>query len=397
MHIFTAEDFENLPELIKKANPDLILWDVNLPGISGFEVCTQIRAVSEIPVIFLTSRTDSMDELTGILKGGDDYTDLQNFYSYHIYTDETDQANRWMLTNNQTAWGGMYVNKDGSPKEKEIREILGYEEVELGGREYLIHMKPRLGNELKDMAQGITATDAEIKGQAPEDLQLKLDSIERKTESEVEFLGHFIDKGLCFGSDNIVTYAAVNLVRDNLIPEVKYMLASVIIPFFYIGLVFVCVAVTVLSVQQLSDSAKHKERYEVLKKLGVGSRKIRGLVAKQLVAYYLCPALLAMVISGKMILFASGKFVLLTGVPVSAGIFFAESAALFLGIYVVYFIVTYVGFIRNIEQNKREPSGSRLAYLKSAVLSECCSLTFSWIEDSLADSEACRSYFKQFI
>ncbi|MED9966620.1 MAG: ABC transporter permease [Blautia sp.] len=349
-------------------------------------------------------------------------TNLQSFYSYHIYTDETDQANRWMLTNNQTAWGGMYVNKDGSPKEKEIREmlekdgtyyrndtymgisdynhlreILGYEGVELGGREYLIHMKPRLGNELKDMAQGITVTDAngkdtlvckgiyteyfsqdghngadyvivvpdevlgrmkpyyseltaEIKGQAPEDLQLKLDSIERKTESEVEFLGHFIDKGLCFGSDNIVTYAAVNLVRDNLIPEVKYMLASVIIPFFYIGLVFVCVAVTVLSVQQLSDSAKHKERYEVLKKLGVGSRKIRGLVAKQLVAYYLCPALLAMVISGKMILFASGKFVLLTGVPVSAGIFFAESAALFLGIYVVYFIVTYVGFIRNIEQ-----------------------------------------------
>lgn len=302
-------------------------------------------------------------------------TDLQSFYSYHIYTDETDQANRWMLTNNQTAWGGMYVNKDGSPKEKEIcemleedgtyyrydtymgisdynhlREILGYEGVELGCREYLIHMKPRLGNELKDMTQGITATDAEIKGQAPEDLQLKLDSIERKTESEVEFLGHFIDKGLCYGSDNIVTYAAVNLVRDNLIPEVKYMLASVIIPFFYIGLVFVCVAVTVLSVQQLSDSAKHKERYEVLKKLGVGSRKIRGLVAKQLVAYYLCPALLAMVISGKMILFASGKFVLLTGIPVSAGIFFAESAALFLGIYVVYFIVTYVGFIRNIEQ-----------------------------------------------
>ena len=302
-------------------------------------------------------------------------TDLQSFYSYHIYTDETDQANRWMLTNNQTAWGGMYVNKDGSPKEKEIREMLeedgtyyrydtymeisdynhlreflGYEGVELGCREYLIHMKPRLGNELKDMAQGITVTDAEIKGQAPEDLQLKLDSIERKTESEVEFLGHFIDKGLCFGSDNIVTYAAVNLVRDNLIPEVKYMLASVIIPFFYIGLVFVCVAVTVLSVQQLSDSAKHKERYEVLKKLGVGSRKIRGLVAKQLVAYYLCPALLAMVISGKMILFASGKFVLLTGVPVSAGIFFAESAALFWGIYVVYFIVTYVGFIRNIEQ-----------------------------------------------
>lgn len=53
--------------------PDLILLDLNLPEESGFAICTKIREYSEIPVIFLTSRTDSMDELTGILKGADDY------------------------------------------------------------------------------------------------------------------------------------------------------------------------------------------------------------------------------------------------------------------------------------------------------------------------------------
>lgn len=52
---------------------DLVLLDINLPGCSGFDLCTQIRAGTDIPVIFLTCRTDSMDELTGLLKGADDY------------------------------------------------------------------------------------------------------------------------------------------------------------------------------------------------------------------------------------------------------------------------------------------------------------------------------------
>ena len=48
-------------------------WTLNLPEESGFDICMKVRAVSEVPIIFLTSRTDSMDELTGMLKGGDDY------------------------------------------------------------------------------------------------------------------------------------------------------------------------------------------------------------------------------------------------------------------------------------------------------------------------------------
>lgn len=72
-HVILAESFERVPEQVDASRPDLVLLDVNLPGLSGFDICTQIRERQEVPIIFLTSRTDSMDELTGILKGGDDY------------------------------------------------------------------------------------------------------------------------------------------------------------------------------------------------------------------------------------------------------------------------------------------------------------------------------------
>lgn len=74
MYQVTAPDFfSDIPAQIIECRPDLALMDVNLPGLSGFDICTRIREETEVPVIFLTSRTDSMDELTGILKGGDDY------------------------------------------------------------------------------------------------------------------------------------------------------------------------------------------------------------------------------------------------------------------------------------------------------------------------------------
>lgn len=65
--VTAAETFVSLEKQILEARPDLVLLDVNLPNGSGFEVCKNLRAESELPIIFLTSRTDSMDELNGML------------------------------------------------------------------------------------------------------------------------------------------------------------------------------------------------------------------------------------------------------------------------------------------------------------------------------------------
>lgn len=66
-------EFDQAGEQIRRSHADLILLDLSLPGVSGFDICTQVRAFSEVPIIFLTSNTDTMSELTGMLKGGDDY------------------------------------------------------------------------------------------------------------------------------------------------------------------------------------------------------------------------------------------------------------------------------------------------------------------------------------
>ena len=61
--VVLAESFEKVPEQVYAFQPDLVLLDVNLPGVSGFDICTRIREKQDVPIIFLTSRTDSMDEL----------------------------------------------------------------------------------------------------------------------------------------------------------------------------------------------------------------------------------------------------------------------------------------------------------------------------------------------
>ena len=154
---------------------------------------------------------------------------------------------------------------------------------------------------------------------------------------------------ICSGSDTIVVMTVENMVRDNLIPEMKYILSAVIFPCFYIGLVFLCVALTVLSVHQLSDSAKYKFRYSVLEKLGMDRRAIRMVILKQLVCYYLCPVILASVIGGSVSVFMSGKFIFYTGIHSAVIYYFGLSFLLFIGIYALYFITTYVSFRKNVE------------------------------------------------
>ncbi len=53
--------------------PDILILDVGLPDLDGFEVCRAIRRVSDLPILFLTSRTDEINRVVGLEIGGDDY------------------------------------------------------------------------------------------------------------------------------------------------------------------------------------------------------------------------------------------------------------------------------------------------------------------------------------
>ncbi|MCM1088790.1 MAG: ABC transporter permease [Muribaculaceae bacterium] len=278
-----------------------------------------------------------------------------------------------------------------------LRRMLGYEEVALQDNEYAIHMKDRVFREAGDFSDHLEITGmdgalnftgyhteafsqdghnggdyvivvpdreiaemtpywselaADIEGSAPENLMDALDELKREKRNQdmaEDIMEDMMEENRCCGSDQIVTWSPDNLVRDNIVTEMKMLLSSLVFPLVYMGLVFLCVALTVLSVQQLSDSAKYKFRYGVMRKIGMDPKETAGLILKQLVAFYLCPALFAVAISGSIAGYVGGKFNFYTGIKTPAFRYFGISLALFFSIYCIYFLVTYIEFVRNVD------------------------------------------------
>ena len=73
MEVDAAYDGEEALELAKKTEYDIVLLDVMLPKMDGFEVCQQIREFSNMPIIMLTAKGDDMDKILGLDYGADDY------------------------------------------------------------------------------------------------------------------------------------------------------------------------------------------------------------------------------------------------------------------------------------------------------------------------------------
>lgn len=71
--VLEAADGSEALELARAKSPDLVLLDIMLPGMSGFEVCRILRKESSVPILMLTARTDEPDRVVGLDLGADDY------------------------------------------------------------------------------------------------------------------------------------------------------------------------------------------------------------------------------------------------------------------------------------------------------------------------------------
>lgn len=269
-----------------------------------------------------------------------------------------------------------------------LREMLGLTRVTLQDNQYLIHMPNRVYQEIKDKGtqlrnslhtglefagfqtdgfaqNGHNGSDyllvvpdnklTEMKkyfslmavtadGNVPENLSERLYELAGKTRGYDELADY-----IKIGSEQLFLMPAAIQVKSREILELKFLMSTLSFPLFYIGLVFLCASFTVLSVQQLSDSHKYKFRYQVLNKLGMGKKRIRITVAKQLFFYYLCPVILSVIISAVFIIYAGRQFVAYTGIRTRGAFYFCISLFVFLGIYVIYFVLTYLQFEKNIE------------------------------------------------
>lgn len=127
-----ADDGEEALKIFQQENLDIILLDVMMPKIDGFEVCRQIRKISTVPIIMITARGEDFEKIMGLEIGADDYI-VKPFSPAEIMArikailrrikPQTEQANIFIYDNlqiNLTTYTVMINNKVVSLTKKEI-------------------------------------------------------------------------------------------------------------------------------------------------------------------------------------------------------------------------------------------------------------------------------------
>lgn len=71
--VISAFDGKSSLELAKTNSPDLVILDVLLPGMDGFEICSELRKTSNVPIMFVSCKDEDIDKVLGLRLGGDDF------------------------------------------------------------------------------------------------------------------------------------------------------------------------------------------------------------------------------------------------------------------------------------------------------------------------------------
>lgn len=148
----------NGTEAVKKFEefkPNLIMLDIMLPGIDGYQVCREIRKVSNVPIIMLTAKGDTFDKVLGLELGADDYM-VKPFEPkeliarikavlrrYEVKDKETDNGNKLTFTNLEINMDNYTVTYHGNelsfpPKEFELLYFLAKRPNQVFTRDQLL-------------------------------------------------------------------------------------------------------------------------------------------------------------------------------------------------------------------------------------------------------------------
>lgn len=329
-------------------------------------------------------------------------------YSYIIYHQNTDNVNRFLYEHvDGTSKNDVFVDgkfgtstyyaHDTYMKLSDYnvaRDYLGYEPVAFGKSEYIIHGKSKISELIDTIAQTIpimidgekltcreirdepfaqnsmngadyiiivsddsvvgmesyySVLIGELGGVVPDDLQNKLRDVKTYFDEESYENLYAIEVGK--GSNQVITVSDYVIVSKNFKTEASFVVVTMCFILAYLGIIFLCTALTIMTVQQLSDASKYRFRYDVLKKLGMNKRAVHQIIFKQLAVYYLCPYIISIILSMFIGLFASERFVYHTGIDASNFQYYIYAVLVFTAVYAIYFAASFVGFVRNIEKN----------------------------------------------
>lgn len=142
--VVVATDGQAALDLARKRKPDLIVLDVMLPKLDGFEVCRILRQEMNAPILMLTARTDEVDKIVGLEVGADDYL-TKPFSMRELIARVKAQLRRVRLVREEVTH---QLGATGTPEETEGRMPFGNLVIDTVRHEVLldnnvVHLKPK--------------------------------------------------------------------------------------------------------------------------------------------------------------------------------------------------------------------------------------------------------------
>lgn len=154
-----------------------------------------------------------------------------------------------------------------------------------------------------------------------------------------------------YGSNHSILFTSPILLNTEIEKILKQTILVLVFPFAYISVIFLCAALTVLSVQVLSGLDACIYRYQVLYKLGMNQLEIERLVHKHLALIFLIPAVAAVFTGGAASLYINSSLIYNTGVYAADTKYLILSLFWILVIYLVFYILTDVIFVTGIKKS----------------------------------------------
>ena len=133
-----AEDGEEALNLYEKEGADLLILDLMLPGIDGYEVCRRLRATSDVPIIMLSAKGETFDKVLGLELGADDYI-LKPFDTKELIA-RVKAVLRRFQPGRRTVSGEIL---EGNEKEEQMQngKYIAYSDLVVNLSNYAVHYK----------------------------------------------------------------------------------------------------------------------------------------------------------------------------------------------------------------------------------------------------------------
>ena len=154
-----------------------------------------------------------------------------------------------------------------------------------------------------------------------------------------------------YGSNHSILFESPVLLKPQIEKILKSTVSVIIFPFAYVSIIFLCIALSVMSIQVLSSLNLCTARYQVLYKLGMKQHETGRLVHKQLALIFIIPAVIAFALGGGFSLYINQKLIYNTGMYVSNAKYLLLSLFWILFIYLMFYILTDIIFSRSIRKN----------------------------------------------